>query len=171
MSDQRPSVTLPLPKFLTPPHLRTDPPLATVEEDLQADPTSPLPPGYSDQGEGLPPSLEPPAGTRTQTSSGGKWGSGDPDVAARVLAGVAGLVISATAIWAARRSLLLRQPTPRQLDEICEPLGRISVRWLPMAKLGPDIVDATQAVYATRDYVFDGPMITPIPQALPEERQ
>jgi hypothetical protein len=170
MSDQRPSVTLPLPRFLTPPHLRTDPPLATVEGDLQADPTSPLPSGHSDQGEPPPPSLEPPADTRTRTSSGGKWGSGDPDVAARVLAGVTGLAISLAAIWAARRAALLRQPTPRQLDEICEPLGRIAVRWLPMAALGNDIVDATQAIYATRDYVFDGPLIEPIPQALPEER-
>jgi len=102
---------------------------------------------------------QPPGITSTDRSTRRKPG-GDPKVVAETLAGLVLVVVGIVAgrLWVRGRQL--REPTPAELADITEPLGRIAVRHLPMDAFSPDLADATQAVAATHRYVRRGPLVT-----------
>lgn len=147
--------TVPLPTFRQPPGSQ-DPELATEPATSPSDPDQ-----AAGEHEPLSPMSEPPH-ARTRTSSAGR---GDPRVAGRLFAGLLA-ILSGTAAWVFyRRGRHLRQPTPRQLDDIGQPLGRILVRYLPLDVVGPTLVDATEAAAATHAYLLDGPLVEPVAAA------
>lgn len=157
----------PLPQFLQPRRPRLDPgPEASPETDLAGEGPSPTAPDQLDGSPGLGEDLESrPSGLRTKTSSASeRKGSGDPALVADVLAVALGLALVGVGFLVSRRQgKVLRQPTDEQLDEIAEPLGRIAVRHLPLAKLDRDFLDAIAAAKAGKNYVSDGPLILATP--------
>lgn len=172
-----------LPAFKSPPSRRdpTDPPLTPVPASNAPTPPSGPQAGPSDPSD--PPSPSGPlsslrsrlSGSQTPSgdSDGAPLGStsteprprrrpgGDPVVVAQTLAGLVVVVVGFLAVRLYGRGLVLREPTPAELDEITKPIGRIAVRYLPMDALNPDLLDATQAVAATHKYVRRGPLVTP----------
>ena len=82
-----------------------------------------------------------------------------------MLVGMLAVVLSTLGLVLRRRGAHLRQPTPRQLDDIARPVGRILVRYLPLDVVGPTLVDATEAAAATHAYALDGPLLTAVPLA------
>jgi hypothetical protein len=77
----------------------------------------------------------------------------------------AGLLLVALGFWSAyllRRGARFRLPTIGEQMDICGPLAEIACRHLPMAAIGPDVVDMTSAVAATNHYVTRAPLITPL---------
>ena len=70
------------------------------------------------------------------------------------------LIAGLSALARVTRGLELRTPTPRQRDDVAEPLARIACRHLPMDAVGPDLLDATTAAAALHTYALDGPLIT-----------
>ena len=56
-----------------------------------------------------------------------------------------------------RRDKKLRLPTVTQAEDIAAPLARIAVRFLPMDKLGPVLMDLAEAGTATQAYVTNAP--------------
>lgn len=94
---------------------------------------------------------------RTRISTSRKPG-GDPVMVAQVLGGLLLLLTGTLAVLASRQGKTFRQPTPRQRDDIAEPLARIAVRHLPLEALGPDLADATAAAVSVHSYVMAGPL-------------
>lgn len=95
------------------------------------------------------------------TGSTDRAPSGDPDKVATVLGGLFLIALGTISFLARRRERQLRMPTPRQLEDIAQPIARIACRHLPMDALGPDLVDGTEALVAVHGYVLDGPLIEP----------
>lgn len=157
-----------LPAFLQPRTLPDDPPLPEVDSPLPATPADSGPDveqvdQADDRPPPPPPSLDPPAAPHTPRSS-----AGSSREAGKVLAGLVVIALGITAAILARRGRGLRQPTPPQLAEICDPVGRIAARHLPLDLIGPDLADATEAAAAVHGYVLDGPMVYRTEQDLPE---
>lgn len=163
-------LALPLPRFRQP---ISDPPLPEVTGDPGPTTEPPASPSTSSPRSGLdspepspapPPVLSPERPARTATSS-----AGDPKVAYQVFAGL----IAIGCLWAytlfGRRGLHFRQPSQRQVDGIANPLGRLVARHLPTDVIGPDLIDATEAAAAAHHYIIDGPLITRMDYASPEE--
>jgi hypothetical protein len=67
------------------------------------------------------------------------------------------------------RGLKLRMPTETETTAISQPIGRILVRHLPMAGLGPDIADGLVAVAETQKYTQRGRLITAITETYDQE--
>lgn len=142
----------------------TRPPLndpLTVE--LETPPPSPAsasaPGGVA--GDSPPPNTD-GASRRTSTSTDRRLRpGGDPEKVAQAFGGLLVLLIAGLgSLLRLTRGLELRSPTPRQRDDVAEPLARIACRHLPMDALGPDLLDATTAAAALHTYALDGPLIT-----------
>lgn len=95
------------------------------------------------------------------TGSTDRAPGGDPDKVATVLGGLFLIALGTISFLARRRERQLRMPTPRQLEDIAQPIARIACRHLPMDALGPDLIDGTEALVAIHGYVLDGPLIEP----------
>jgi hypothetical protein len=167
--DDDETVTVPLPTFRRPPgtddpHQPTVPSPAPSSASTTTGPSEPVPDGD----EPGPPDPMPDPSDRTGTYSGSRsrrGGAGDPRQAARMVAGLLAIVATTAAAVLYRRGRLLRQPTPRQLDDISSPLGRLLVRYLPLEVVGATLVDVTEAAAASHAYALDGPLVEPVPVA------
>lgn len=149
-----------IPQFSPPPNLKLDPRLP--EDENPSEPTNPNTGDLGDANVKFPftiRSRKPEQSvTRTPTSDG-TGSKGDPKAAAKLLAGLLGLVVVGAAYLVTSRTRReLRKPTPRQLDDISNPLGRILVRHADLSVLGPDLADLIEAGAATGAYLTDGPL-------------
>jgi hypothetical protein len=95
------------------------------------------------------------------TGSTDRAPGGDPDKVATVLGGLLLIALGTISFLARRRERQLRMPSPRQLEDIAQPIARIACRHLPMDALGPDLIDGTEALVAIHAYALDGPLIEP----------
>lgn len=84
---------------------------------------------------------------------------GDPEKVAKVLGGLLLIAIGTVSFLLRARDKSVRQPTPRQLEDITDPLARIACRHLPLDALGPDLIDGTEALVAIHAYALDGPLV------------
>lgn len=140
-------------------------PDGTTVTDPPTEPTttSPNPAGDVDGlGPPDPPNRrpDPPAGTRTASSS--PVSKPTAAEAAKLVAGILGLVVAGVAAvvaWRGRREL--RRPTGQQLDDIAAPLARIAVRHVPAELLNADLADGLLAAGAIGAYLGDGKLIRP----------
>lgn len=162
MSDLPSLPGVPLPAFRQPHLHRLDSPPESSPESTPPDETSTpdSPPPSSPTGDRPAPiesSPGRPAAGRTRTS-----GTGDPTAAGKALGGLLVIVLGALGAMLARSGRRLRQPTPRQVDDIALPLGAIAARHLPTELIGRDLADLTQAAAATHRYILDesGPLVT-----------
>lgn len=162
-----PTVELPLPRFRQP--LGLDPDLPEVDPPTMSPPTGeegshphhPSPSHLSDdQPAPPPPRLDHEAPTRRSWAG---RGSGNPQTASKMLAGLLAIGLGTAAVLLARAGRQLRQPTREQLHGVTDPLGRILVRYLPLDVVADTLLDVTEAAAAGHDYVLDGPLITRIP--------
>jgi hypothetical protein len=133
-------------------------PRADPADSNTADPVAP--PGPGEPG-GPPPAERPDDERPFTTGSTDRAPGGDPDKVATVLGGLFLIALGTVSFLARRRERQLRMPTPRQLEDIAQPLARIACRHLPMDALGPDLIDGTEALVAVHGYVLDGPLIEP----------
>lgn len=157
------TLLLPLPRFRQPVR---DPELPEVTDDQGPETGPPAPaPETSPSPRPPSPSTEAPASLRvpnleaptpTPTSSR----AGDPKLAGEVIAGLFALVCGYAAWFCGRRRMAFRQPTPREVDDIAIPLGRLAARHLPTEVISKDLVDATHAAGAVHRYLTAGPLVT-----------
>lgn len=165
---------VPLPAFRQPHQHRLDelPPDSQITSPDEPPASPPASPEPSRPDAALPPPIESNperrAAGRTRTSAT------DPSAAGKALAGLLVIVAGVAAALLARSGRALRQPTPRQVDDVAAPIGRIIARHLPTDLIGPDLADVTEAAAAAHAYVLDpaGPLIArsaPAPVDYPEQ--
>lgn len=167
---EQPTVTIPLPAFRQP---LSDPPLPEVTGDptgmTPAPSTGSLPgpqrPDSSDNSPVPPLALSPEPRDRTRTFT-----PSDYAAASKVLQGLIAIACGIAFTAFARRRLVFRQPTPKEITGFSDPLGRIAARHLPMDLIGPDLLDATEAAAAAHGYVLAGPIVTRPDMQLPEDQ-
>jgi hypothetical protein len=135
------------PRFQAPLPVIATPPSQWLNPDPESPEDHPDPSGLDDI-------------TLPTTGSTDRLPGGDPEKVAKVVGGLLVLTIATLSILARRRGREVRQATPRQRDDIAQPVARILVRHLPLDALGPDLVDITEAVVATHEYLLDGPLVT-----------
>lgn len=165
--DETNRLELQLPSFIPPEYPRQrplDPPLPEAQDQPELDQ-----PASQDRAPRFGPELprSEPADTPTATSSAGaktpRWTpSGNAHDVGLIVAGLAVLALGFAAMGLRTRGLKLRMPTEPETTAISEPIGRILVRHLPMAGLGPDIADGLVAVAETQKYMQRGRLVTPI---------
>lgn len=153
---------VPLPAFRQPHLHRLDSPPESHEpspDETTSPPDNPAPNETTDaRPEPIESSPERPAARRTRTS-----GTGDPTAAGKAIGGLLVILAGALGALLARSGRHLRQPTPRQVDDIAGPLGAIAARHLPTEFLTADLLDVTTAAAATHRYVLDddaGPLLS-----------
>lgn len=157
-------LSIPLPRFRQP---ISDPdlPEVTASPDPEtSQPETPSRPGPTspDPSPAPPPIPSPDRPGRTRTFS-----AGDAETAKRVVAGLLAILCGAAFTAFARRGRHFRQPTQRDVDGVSTPLGRIIARHLPIDIIGPDLVDATEAVAAGHTYVLAGRIVTRVQEPIP----
>lgn len=79
---------------------------------------------------------------------------------AKLVAGLLGMAaVGAAMVVRWRMRAKLREPSKSHTEDMAEPLARIGLRHVPMAKLHPDLLDATQFASALGRYLNDGPLL------------
>lgn len=108
-----------------------------------------------------------PTGDRTGTSATDDESAKlDPEKAARILAGVIGLVATGVSVfvaWRSKHTVTLRKPSREQALDIAEPVARILLRHFGLSAF-PDIEDGVEALAAAGAYVSpeSGPILVPV---------